>query len=148
MRIVKSLSDEKLLGYTPKYFGDFVCSEDFKRRFRADYWSPGIKQLGWEDCVLQERYEYYCWSDTGKLFAIRGPLRDPRRGWMACSFKVEHPEPQGLSIYQAMMNACSDNNWTIPPYKTKKELIGALEAGTARWKRTSYDEANHNQWIK
>jgi hypothetical protein len=148
MKIIKSLSDDKLIGYKPKFFEDFVCSEDFKSRFCADYWSPGIKQLGLKGFVLQENYQYYCWSDTGKLFAIIGPLGDPRRGWMACAFKVEHPDPKSLSIYQAMMNARSDGNWTIPPCKTKKELISALEAGTARWKRTSYNEAKHNQWIK
>ncbi len=153
MKIVKSLSDNKLSGYSPRprFFEDYVRSDEFKSVFRAPYETKGIKSLGLSGGVSNQQYDYYSWTDTGVLLGIIGSMQrvDPRLGWMACIFDVDHHQPQTLTIYQAMMLAKPSKvqRWSRA-YKTKKALVSDLETGAISWQRWTYDEAINNQWIR
>jgi hypothetical protein len=150
MKIVKTVSNRALYnGNTPRYFTDFVYSDRCKAVFSAPYEFKGIKSLGLSGGILNEQYDYYAWADTGKLFGILGSMQrvDPRLGWIACVFDVDHPEPQTLDIYQAMMltKPTGAKLWS-QAYKTKKALVSALEMGDASWKRLVYDDVHMRQW--
>lgn len=150
MKIVKTISQNSLYS-GPQYFREFASSDKFNAVFYAPYEFQGIKSLDLRGGVVNERYDYYCWTDTGMLLGIIGSIQrvDPRRGWMACIFDVDHHQPQTLNIYQAMMLAKPSRvrRWSRA-YKTKKALVSDLETGTVSWQRWTYDDASHNQWIK
>jgi len=150
MKITKTVSWKSL--YTgPQYFVDFLATDRFKEVFHASCKTQGIRSLGWTEGFVDEFYDYYSWSDTGKLFGITSanPKIDPRRGWMVCVFDVKHPDPKSLNIYQAIMLAepADIRHWS-QAFPTKKALITALETENISWKRMDYGEAGNNQWIK
>ena len=139
MKIVQTIS-WKSLHKCPEYFADFLAGDRFKEVFDDPGRAKRIKSLGWPGHAVYEFYAYYLWSETGKLFGIISvsPQIEPRKGWMACAFDINHPHPETLNIYQAMMlvEPAGVKHWS-QPFQTKKELIEALEIENASWKRNN-----------
>ena len=143
MKIVQTIT-WKSLHKGPQYFVDFLAGDRFKAVFDDPGRAERTKALGWPGFAVYEFYVNYLWSETGKLFGIISvsPHIEPRKGWMACAFDVNHPHPETLNIYQAMMlvEPVGVKHWS-QSFPTKKALIAALETENVSWKRMNYGEA-------
>jgi hypothetical protein len=143
MKIVQTIS-WKSLHKCPEYFAGFLTSDRFKRVFDDPGRSKRIRTSEWPGYAGgHEFYAYYLWSEDGKLFGIISvsPHIEPRKGWMACAFDINHPNPETLNIFQAMMAAdpAGVKHWS-QHFQTKKELIRALETDSISWQREDCEE--------